>query len=109
MVRAITVWASYFGDRELTLKAILKSSDERVLFTAMIWRPIHREMRSLPGFKDLVRDHGQVDYWRSTGRLGDFCKPTGEDDYECCGVLKIFFRPAVTLCHGLVDHADPNS
>ncbi len=83
MVCAITVWASYFGDHELALKAILKSSEERVSFTAMIWRPIHKEMRSLAGVKDLVRDHGLVDYWRSTGRWGDFCKPTGEDDYEC--------------------------
>ncbi len=80
---AIAAWASYIGDHELALKAFLKSSEERVLTTAIIWRPIHKEMRSLPGFKTLVRDLGLVDYWRSTGRWGDFCKPTGEDDYEC--------------------------
>ncbi|MCH8336826.1 MAG: hypothetical protein IIC61_13190 [Proteobacteria bacterium] len=48
-----------------------------------IWRPIHKEMRRLPGFKDLVQNVGLVDYWRSTGNWGDFCKPIGDDDFEC--------------------------
>jgi len=40
-------------------------------------------MRRLPGFKDLVQNVGLVDYWRSTGNWGDFCKPIGDDDFEC--------------------------
>jgi len=23
------------------------------------------------------------DYWRETGKWGDFCKPVGADDFEC--------------------------
>ncbi len=79
----IAVWASYFGDHELALKAFLKSSEERVLTTNVIWRPIHKGMRRLPGFKDLVQDLGLVDYWRSSGNWGDFCRPVGHDDFEC--------------------------
>jgi hypothetical protein len=40
-------------------------------------------MRQLPGFKDLVRDLGLVDYWRTSGKWSDFCHPVGEDDFEC--------------------------
>jgi hypothetical protein len=40
-------------------------------------------MRTLPGFKQILRDAGIVDYWRATGKWGDFCKPVGSDDFEC--------------------------
>lgn len=79
----IAIWASYFGDHDLALKAFLKSSEERVLATVTIWRPIHKGMRRLPGFKDLVWDHGLVDYWRASGNWGDFCRPIGDNDFEC--------------------------
>jgi hypothetical protein len=40
------------------------------------------DMRKLPGFKDLVRDMGLVDYWRKYG-WSDFCGPVGDDDFAC--------------------------
>lgn len=40
-------------------------------------------VRTLPGFKKMLRDAGIVDYWRTTGNWGDFCKPVGADDFEC--------------------------
>jgi TolB-like protein/DNA-binding winged helix-turn-helix (wHTH) protein len=80
---AIAVWASYFGDHELALKAYHESSEARVFNPSGIWQPIHKPMRQLPGFKDLVRDLGLVDYWRTAGTWGDFCRPFGEDDFEC--------------------------
>ena len=40
-------------------------------------------MRKLPGFKDLLRDLGLVDYWRKTGNWADFVRPIGDDDFEC--------------------------
>lgn len=48
-----------------------------------LWTPPYSGMRALPGFKALLRDAGIVDYWRQTGKWGDFCKPVGADDFEC--------------------------
>jgi adenylate cyclase len=75
----IAVWASYFGDHELALQMFKGNGYPD--FT--MWRPIHKGMRRLPGFKDLVRDYGLVDYWRKSGNWGDFCKPVGNNDFEC--------------------------
>ena len=30
-----------------------------------------------------LREVGLVDYYRASGNWGDFCKPVGEDDFEC--------------------------
>jgi TolB-like protein/Tfp pilus assembly protein PilF len=76
----IPVWASYFGDPELALKATREAKNPEIY---TIWRPIHKAMRRLPGFKDLVRDLKLVDYWRTNGNWGKFCHPVGEDDFEC--------------------------
>jgi adenylate cyclase len=79
----ITIWASYFGEFELALQLNREviGSDSSMIWT--IWRPIHKGMRQLPGFKDLVREIGLVDYWRATGKWGDFCRPVGDDDFVC--------------------------
>jgi hypothetical protein len=74
-------WAVFFGDEQLSLQA-LKSFGSS-LNTFIIWRPDLTRVRQLPGFKDLVRDIGLVDYWRTSGNWGDFCKPVGKDDFEC--------------------------
>ena len=80
---SIAVWASYFGEDELALQAYseLKVSDWTTFHS--IWYPIHKKMRKLPGFKDLVRELGLVDYWRRSGNWGEFCHPVGNDDFEC--------------------------
>jgi hypothetical protein len=39
-------------------------------------------VRKLPGFKELVRREGLVDYWRVNG-WPDRCQPTTADDFEC--------------------------
>jgi hypothetical protein len=79
----IAVWASYFSDAELALKTYraLYEAGEFQIFP--IWRPIDKEMRRLPGFKDMLRNLGLVDYWRSTGDWGEFCRPVGHADFEC--------------------------
>jgi hypothetical protein len=41
------------------------------------------EMRQLPRFKTLVTDLKLVDYWRSTGKWNEYCRPAGEGDFEC--------------------------
>jgi hypothetical protein len=40
-------------------------------------------MRRLPEFKALVTELKLDDYWRTTGKWGDLCKPAGADDFEC--------------------------
>ena len=79
----IPIWASYFGDNELALQVYQEVTESRAFPPLTIWRPIHKPMRRLPGFKDLVTKLGLVDYWRTTGYWGEFCRPVGEDDFEC--------------------------
>lgn len=43
----------------------------------MIWQPVFRDTRALPGFETLVRNIGIDDYWRVHG-FADFCKPVAE-------------------------------
>jgi TolB-like protein/Tfp pilus assembly protein PilF len=79
----IAVWASYFGDYELALNMQYQDGKPSVALTSSLWRQIHKGMRRLPGFKDLVRKLGLVDYWRMTGKWGEFCRPVGNDNFEC--------------------------
>jgi hypothetical protein len=39
--------------------------------------------RGTAEFKALLRDFRYVEYWRAQGTWGDFCRPTGPDDFEC--------------------------
>ena len=75
--------AAYFGDARLAFDLLrtptLRNTQAELL---RFWRPIAREVRRLPEFKQLVRELGLVDYWREYG-WGDFCKPTTGDDFEC--------------------------
>lgn len=77
----IAHWAAYFGDPELALREIEKVA-HGALDEALLWRPILSDMRRLPGFKDLVRSEGLVEYWRVYG-WPDKCQPTTADDFEC--------------------------
>lgn len=45
--------------------------------------PTPSGMRTLPGYKALMRETGLTDYRRETGDWGDVCRPTGDDDFEC--------------------------
>jgi TolB-like protein len=78
---AVSQWAAYFGDEQLALQALRALSPSLESF--VIWEPNLTRVRQLRGFKDLVRDLKLVDYWRSSGNWGDFCKPVGKDDFEC--------------------------
>ena len=92
----IGLWLAYAGDPELALEALNTVVDAYKYSSAQIWtysdadvtqrlqwRPLMREVRRLPGFKDLVRKLGVADYWRKSGNWGDYCRPVGEDDFEC--------------------------
>lgn len=79
---AIAVWASYYGEYALALQAFQAASESSTFLEWLIWRPIHRPMRRLPGFKDLVTKLGLVEYWRTTEKWGEYCRPVGKD-FEC--------------------------
>jgi len=87
MRSVVALWASYFGDDALALEAYrsLRGSRGGSALWLTMWRPLHRNMRQLPGFKDLLRDIGIADYWHETGYWGDYVRPVGEDDFECFG------------------------
>jgi adenylate cyclase len=76
-------WAARYGDTEVALAAFRRAFVELGGFTiGNIWFPVQRETRRLPGFKDLVRDLGLPNYWRTTGKWGDFARPVGADDFQ---------------------------
>ena len=79
-------FADALGDGETTLRSLRAyfdlTRDENFTRYWELWTTPYSSVRTLPGFKQLLRDAGVVDYWRQTGRWGDFCKPVGED-FEC--------------------------
>ena len=81
----IALWADYYNHSELTADAIRALLD---LYSRSGWIPWHgglRNLRNHPAFKEIMRDYGYVDYWRATDNYGDFCRPQGDDDFECSG------------------------
>ncbi len=74
-------WAAYYGDAALSLE-LLDPIAATQQTTTLLWRPIFRDVRKLPGFKAIVERMGLVAYWRERG-WGDFCRPTTGDDFEC--------------------------
>jgi adenylate cyclase len=83
---SLAVWAAYYSDPELALDLQRKfvSVNKSFVATTSLWRPIFRDVRKLPGFKDLVHRMGLVDYWRANG-WNDFCRQVGDEDFECTG------------------------
>jgi hypothetical protein len=76
------IWAAYLGDQRLALELIRPVALDPT-FTRLIWAPFFGDMRRLPEFKALVTELKLVEYWRTSGKWGDFCKPLGADDFEC--------------------------
>ena len=80
----VAMFADFLGDRDLALNAFRAAFvDMQGTNLVFLWMPTRSGFRSDPRFKELVRDLGYVDYWRGTGKWGDFCKPVGDDDLEC--------------------------
>ncbi len=74
-------WAVALGDPQLGLDLLNMQGPAQ----GDIWLPLYRDIRTLPGFKDYVREVGLLDYWRTTGNWGDYCRPLTdtENDFEC--------------------------
>lgn len=81
----LAMWSAYFDDPETALALIRRFYDSKItrdLVSMSLWEPIYHGMRKLPGFKDLVREMGLVDYWLTYG-WADACHPVGDNDFEC--------------------------
>jgi TolB-like protein/tetratricopeptide (TPR) repeat protein len=79
----IATWAAQFGDVDLALGAVRRAFiDMGSRGVSVIWLPTYREVRKDPRFKQLLRDLRIVDYWRTSGKWGDFARPLGHDDFE---------------------------
>jgi len=79
----LSTWASYCRDFELALEMLFSLAERPMWLPGPIWQPRFRKVRRLPGFKELLKKLGLVDYWRETDNWGDFCRPLGDDDFEC--------------------------
>ena len=76
------MWAAYLGDPQLALELIRPVALDSK-FTQILWLPFFSDMRRLPEFKALVIELKLDEYWRTTGKWGDFCKPVGANDFAC--------------------------
>jgi TolB-like protein/tetratricopeptide (TPR) repeat protein len=83
-LRILTQYLAYIGDPKSALESHRLAFERGGVNPAIFitWYPVMREARRLPEFRQLVRELGLLDYWREHG-WGDFCKPTGETDFEC--------------------------
>lgn len=81
----VAIWAAYWGETELALRLtsefLLSGGNKLLVF--LLWRKIYEDVRALPAFKQLLIDLGLVEYWRKKGNWGMFCRPVGDDDFEC--------------------------
>lgn len=81
----LAYWRAYFGDAQGALdllQAEYRRSPSTTIVPLAMWRPVMRDARRVPGFRQLVRDMGLVDFWKKT-TWPDLCKPVGADDFEC--------------------------
>jgi TolB-like protein len=74
--------ADALDDKALALAALRRLVTEH-RFHVAIWVAPHSGMRADPEFKQILRETGLADYFRSSGNWGDYCKPVGKDDFEC--------------------------
>jgi TolB-like protein len=80
----IAIWAAYFGETEFALQLIREYLLEgNMQLSFLVWRSVFKDVRQLPGFKQLLLDLGLVDYWRESGNWATLVHPIGSDDFEC--------------------------
>ena len=80
----LSMWAALFDDVDLVLATARRALIDAAASVGayVLYLPAFRKVRQDPCFKDLLRDLKIVDYWRETGKWGDFARPKGPDDFE---------------------------
>jgi TolB-like protein len=81
---ALSHWADHYGDKDLALAALRRILiDLNGITPINLYYPFETGVRTDPRFKEIVRELKLVDYWRASGKWGDFARPVGADDFEC--------------------------
>ena len=79
----ISLLAAALGADDVALSGLRRAFvDLRFAPQRYLWLPVLSRARGQPRFKAIVRDLGLHDYWRMSGRWGDFARPVGEDEFE---------------------------
>ena len=73
----------YIGQAEKALDIAMRyaAPDQEAINLETIWMPEGAALRRLPGFPDLMKKVGLVDYWKQYGWPDD-CRPVGES-FQC--------------------------
>jgi TolB-like protein len=79
----LSYFAGWFGLKDIALAAMRRGQiDLKGPTHRYLWHPILADARKEPAFKQLMRDLGLYDYWRKSGKWGDFARPVGDSDFE---------------------------
>ena len=79
----LALLAGAFGAIDVALSAVRCAYvDLSLMPQRFLWLPAFAAVREDARFKDIVRDLGLYDYWRRSGKWGDFARPLGEDDFD---------------------------
>ena len=82
----LAAWAAHYGEPEIALEQLrrmgAREEGRAHWLLPLLWQPLMKDVRRLPGFKDLVSQLRLVDYWRKNG-WGKHCQPVGTAEFEC--------------------------
>jgi TolB-like protein/tetratricopeptide (TPR) repeat protein len=82
-IQVLALTADLYGDPDLTWEWLNRARGNFEAQNYILWLLPNSGVRADPRFKALIRELKLDQYWRQSGSWGDFCKPVGEDDFEC--------------------------